>query len=184
MPKIILGFIGPLSSGKGTCCKYIAERYGAKTYRFSSILRDILTRLHLPHTRGNLQNVSLGLRNSLGDDVLAKAIADDVNADTGDVVTIDGIRRLPDIKYIRSLEGFHLVSITADERTRYERLTLRNENVDDEHKTFADFIKDGQQEAEQQIAEIVSRAEFTVDNNETLDELYDQLDKIIKKLGG
>src|SRR3990167_10017934 len=137
MPKMILGFVGSLSSGKGTCCKYLLEHYGAKTYRFSSILRDVLTRLHLPHTRGNLQQVSLGLRSSLGDDVLAKAIADDVNADAATIVAVDGIRRLPDIKYIRALDGFHLVAISAAERLRYERLTLRNANVDDERKTFA-----------------------------------------------
>jgi len=182
IPKIILGFVGPLASGKGTCCKYLAERQGAKTYRFSSILRDILTRLHLPHTRGNLQDVSLGLRNALGDDVLAKAIADDVAADTGDVVTVDGIRRLPDIKHVRMLDGFHLVAIVADERVRYVRLTQRHENADDERKTFADFVKDGQQEAERQISEIVSRAEFTVDNDGPLEELYEQLDKIVHKL--
>lgn len=182
MPNLILGFVGPLSSGKGTCCKYLAEKYGAKSYRFSSILRDVLTRLHLPHSRGNLQDVSLGLRNALGDDVLAKAIADDVKADTGNLATIDGIRRLPDIKYVRKLDGFHLVAVVADERVRYERLILRHENADDEQKTFSDFVKDGQQEAERQIAEIVSRAEFTVDNNGTLEELYQQLDKIVKKL--
>ncbi|MDD5110630.1 MAG: AAA family ATPase [Patescibacteria group bacterium] len=182
MPKLIIGFVGPLSSGKGTCCKYLTEHYSAKTYRFSSILRDILKRLHLPHTRENLQNVSLGIRQTLGDDVLAKAIADDVSADAGELVTIDGIRRLPDIKYIRSLDNFHLVAVTADEQVRYERLTQRHENVDDERKTFADFVKDGKQEAEQQIAEIVNRAEFTVDNNGTLDELYDQLNTIVSKL--
>lgn len=183
MPKLILGFVGPLSCGKGTACKYLAERYGAKTYRFSSILRDILSRLHLAHTRENLQNASLGLRQALGDDVLAKAIADDVTEDTGDFVTIDGIRRLPDIRYVRTLDGFHLVAITADERVRYDRLTQRHENADDEHKTFADFIKDGKQEAEQQIAEIVNRAEYTIDNNGAIEELYEQLDAIVKKLG-
>ena len=182
MSKIILGFVGPMASGKGTCCQYLADRYGARSHRFSTILRDILNRVYLPHTRDNLQQVSSTLRGAFGDDLLARAIAQDVGADTGALVTVDGVRRLPDIKFLRNIEGFFLIGISAEERVRFERITQRNENPDDEHKTFADFAREGQQEAERQIAEVMSSADFTVDNNGDFPALYAQLDAILTKI--
>lgn len=182
MPRLILGFVGPMASGKGTCCKYLADRYGASTYRFSTILRDLLNRLHLEHTRHNLQQISTELRNVFGEDLLAKAIALDVQAAPSDIVAVDGVRRLADIRYLKPLDGFSLVAVNADGRIRYERIRERRENPDDERKTFADFVQEGKQEAERQIAEVVSRANFTVDNNGTMEELHRQLDNIVSKL--
>lgn len=182
MSKVILGFVGPIASGKGTGCRYLAERYSARSYRFSSILRDILSRVYLPHTRDNLQQVSSVLRGAFGDDLLARAIAQDVGADTGELVTVDGVRRRPDIKFLRGIDGFYLIGITADETKRFARITQRNENPDDEQKTFADFVREGQQEAERQITEVMASANFTIDNNGDFTALYQQLDTIISKL--
>lgn len=181
MPKLILGFVGPMAAGKGTCCEYLAERYGARSYRFSSILRDILSRVYIPHTRDNLQQVSSAMRNTFGDDLLARSIAQDVQADAGEIVTVDGVRRLPDIKFLRGIDGFFLIGITADEKIRYDRITQRNENPDDERKSFADFVREGQQEAEQQIAEVMASANFTIDNNSDFTALYRQLDELVVK---
>ncbi len=43
--KIILGFAGEIASGKGTAAKYLVGRHEAATYRFSTMLRDIVERL-------------------------------------------------------------------------------------------------------------------------------------------
>ena len=47
MDKIIFGLVGPLASGKETVKKYLNEKYGGKDCKFSSILRDILSRLNI-----------------------------------------------------------------------------------------------------------------------------------------
>ena len=52
--KIILGFTGLIASGKGTAAKYFNEKYGATTYRFSTMLRDLLNRIHVEHSRDNI----------------------------------------------------------------------------------------------------------------------------------
>jgi dephospho-CoA kinase len=170
-----------MAAGKGACCQYLADRYGARSHRFSAILRDILDRVRLPHTRENLQLASSTLRQAFGDDLMAKAIAQDVAADRGRLATVDGIRRWLDIKHLLPINGFHLIAVTAKERTRFNRLKRRKENPDDAKKTFRDFVRDGNQEAELQISRVVSRAEFKVDNNGTLEELYRQLDRIVNK---
>ncbi len=182
MPRLILGFVGPMVAGKGTACKYLEQQYGAQSFRFSSILRDVLDRLYLPHTRDHLQRISLALRETFDDDILARTIAQDVQASAGELVTVDGVRRLPDIKFLRPMPGFFLIAIAADERTRYERIIQRGENSDDRQKTFADFAREGQQEAERHIAEVAATADCHLDNNGTFEQLHQQLDTMLQKL--
>src|SRR3989338_3819410 len=97
MNKIILGFVGPIASGKGTACQYLRDQHRAPTYRFSTPLRDVLDRLYLPQSRQNMQDLSLALRQTFGDDLLASVIAHDVAADQSPIIAIDGIRRPPDL---------------------------------------------------------------------------------------
>src|SRR5690349_1693613 len=94
--KIILGFVGDLASGKGTAAKYLSQKHNANTYRFSTMLRDILKRVYVPDSRENLQTLSTFLRQSYGQDVMSRVIAEDVARDTNNLVIVEGIRRPSD----------------------------------------------------------------------------------------
>lgn len=181
MAKLILGITGEMVSGKGTVAKYVCDKYGANSYKFSTILRDILDRVHLEHSRENLQNLSEVLRKTYGEDVMAKSITLDVQKDEGDVVVIDGIRRLPDIKFLKELPHFKLVYIDADMEIKHSRLLDRNENTDDANKTFEQFKRDHEGEAESQIRGLREYSQYVIDNNGSLDNLYVQVDKLIKE---
>ncbi len=181
--KIILGFVGDLASGKGTISKYLEEHHQAHTYRFSSILRDLLTRLYIPHNRENLQNISTVLRSLFGQDVLSKVIAEDVKNDTASIIAIDGIRRPTDIAYLKEVPGFHLLYLTADQKIRWQRLVQRNENEGDAAKSLEDFEKDENAEADRLIKELGSTAEFVITNNKSLSEFYDEIEQVLVKLG-
>jgi len=182
MSKIILGFVGPLASGKAVCQKYISTKYESDSFRFSTALRDILSRLYLPISRENLQNLSLDLRNRFGGNILEEVIAQDVQNSDKAVVIIDGIRRLDDIVNLKNLPNFHLISIDAKPETRYKRMKLRNENAGDAEKSYEEFLEDNNREAELQIPEVMASAKFHLDNNGDLDALYLQIDKIIKEI--
>ncbi len=184
MKKIILGFAGPLASGKGTAAKYIVEKYNGGNLRFSTILRDILDRVYLPHSRGNMQTLSTWLRETFGQDVMTKTMAIDASNDENEIVAIDGVRRLGDIKSLVQLPNFYLVSIDADIKTRFERLAKRGENPDDNTKTFEQFAKENEQESEQQIKEVQEKANFQINNNGTVEDLYRQIDDIIAEIRG
>ena len=183
MTKIILGFAGEMASGKGTVAKYFVEHHGAVTYRFSTILRDLAKRLHVPEDRSTLQRISTALRKELGEDLLAKVMFEDAKSETHPLVIIDGVRRLEDVKYLREIPEFKLCYITAPMKTRYERLIVRGENPDDNTKTFEQFEKDHEGEPEREITKLEAFAAEVVDNTGTLPELYSTLDAIIKKYG-
>lgn len=181
MTKLILGLAGEMACGKGTVAKYIGEKYHGGSHRFSTMLRDVLDRLHLEKSRENMQKISQILRDNFGDDLLARVIFEDVKNDQSEIVAIDGIRRMPDIKYLKELSQFKLVYLEADMEKRYERIIKRGENADDNNKSFEQFQKEHQNEAELRIKDLKNYADFVADNNGTIEELYRQIDEIIKE---
>ena len=84
--KIILGLAGEMASGKGTVAKYAAEKYNAKTWRFSTMLRDVLDRLSLEQSRDNMQTLSTILRQNFGEELFARVMAEDVKKDTSEII--------------------------------------------------------------------------------------------------
>lgn len=179
--KLILGFAGEMASGKGTCADYLKKTYGAETFRFSTALFDIAHRVHLKDDRDTLQKISTFLRKEFGEDTLAKVMFEDARNATGDLIIIDGVRRLEDIKYLRELPEFRLVYLSAPMKTRYERMIKRGEKADDATKTYEEFVEDHKRESELEITKLEAFAAEVIDNSVTIPELQTQLGAIIKK---
>jgi len=180
--KIVIGIIGEIGSGKGAAARYFHEKYGSENFRFSTMLRDIMRRLHLPETRENMQTVSTMLRQTFGEDLLARVIFDDVTESSAELIVTEGIRRPSDIDYLSKLAGFHMIYITCDEKKRFDRMHIRNENSDDGTLTWDEFKERLNAETETKIPEIAKQAEFTVDNDGNIDDLHQKLDEIIAKI--
>lgn len=181
MAKLILGITGEMASGKGTIAKHVVEGRGGSSHRFSTILRDILDRVYLEQSRDNLQTLSTILRKSFGEDLMAKSMYHDAEKDEHDVVVVDGVRRMADIIYLRELPHFKLVYVEADMEKRYQRIVKRGENSDDGKKTFAEFQMAHENESELQIKDLRNYADYILNNDETYQDLYRQVDDVIKE---
>lgn len=181
MNKIIFGLVGPLACGKETVKRYLVEKYKARDCRFSTILRDILSRVDLSNSRGNMQKLSTVLRANFGEDLLAKAIAMDATKLDSDIVVIDGVRRPTDIEHLNKLSNFFLIKIDAEPQLRYQRLVARNENEGDDRKTFEQFLEDHKAEADGLIPMVMTMAKYSIDNSGSFEDLYRQIDDILKK---
>ena len=180
--KIIIGLVGQIACGKGAVKKYLAKKYNAKDCKYSTPLRDVINRLTISESRENLQKLSTTLRESFGQDLLAKVIASDASKLDSEIVVIDGIRRMEDMKYLKELPNFYLIQVEVDAKIRYERMIARNENVGDKDKTFEQFIADQNNETEKEIPKVMDFAKISIDNNGTLEELYENTDKVIEDI--
>lgn len=178
MAKLVLGLCGEMGSGKGTFAKYLIENKNANSHRFSTMLRDVLDRLFLDQSRDNMQSLSTILRKTYGEDVLAKVMYEEVVHDPRELIVIDGVRRQSDIVFLKTLPEFKLVYVEASMENRYKRITTRGENTDDSKKTFEEFKQAHENEAETQIRDLKTVANLVVDNNGTLQDLYQQIDQI------
>ena len=81
-----------------------------------------MNRTAIPISRENLQKFSTLLRENFGENILAKAIANDASKLDANIVVIDGVRRFTDIEHLEKLSNFVLVKVDADPKVRYERL--------------------------------------------------------------
>ncbi len=182
MAKMIIGLVGEMASGKDVTKKYLETKYAAKHCKFSTPLRDILIRLRLDISRDNMIDLSTILRERYGQDLLAKVIASDASRLDSDIVVVDGVRRLEDIEHLSTLPHFKLVKVEADSKIRYERMKIRNENVGDAEKTFGEFMEDHERETESTIPEVMEKAEYSLNNDGDLEELYKQIDELVEKI--
>lgn len=182
MPKAIIGLVGPIASGKEVVKKYLENNYNSYSFKISTILRDVLNRLYLPVSRENMQALSTDLRQRFGNDILAKIISNDALNNDKDLVIIDGIRRLDDIVYLKKLPQFRLISIDAKEDIRHKRVQERNENKGDAEKSFQQFLFDNSQEAEKDIPNVMKIANYHLDNNNDLANLYQQIKMVISEI--
>lgn len=182
MPQLILGIVGDIAAGKGILSKYLCEKHQATSYRFSTVLRDVAKRLGKEESRENLQKISQGLREYLGQDILSQALVHDIAHDRNSFIIIEGIRRASDMACLQKLPGFRTVYLTADPEIRWRRLVERNENSGDANKTFEDFTRDEETEVDQNTKIVGREAEFIIVNNGSIEELYDQIEKVLKKL--
>lgn len=178
--KIIIGLVGEIACGKGTVVKYLAEKHGASTHRFSTILRDVMDRLYIEHSRETLQQTSSMLRNTYGENILAKVMDGDTKNDAHEIIVVDGIRRIADIEFLKENPDFKMVFIDVSLEKRYERIVRRNENADDKNKTLEEFKLDAQREAELTIRELRDYADVILDNNGTEEELENKIEDLLK----
>lgn len=177
--KVVFGFVGQMGSGKGTVAKYLEEKYGASTYRFSSIVRDVAKRLYLSENRDTLVKMSEALRAAFGENIFAKVIAEDAAHASNSIIMLDGIRRVSDIDF--ELPNFVLVEVFANMETRLKRIQARGENPDDATLTMEQFTANHERSTEKSIAEIAERATERIDNNGSSEELYKQIDALVEK---
>lgn len=183
MQKIIIGLVGPMASGKEVTKKYLESKYGAKSCKFSTIVRDVLDRVFVEKSRENLSAISTALRGLFGDDLFSRVIAQDTQNLDSNVVVVDGVRRLTDVSHLTALPNFYLISIDADPQVRFKRMVLRNENRGDAEKTFEQFMEEHNLETELQIPEVMKSAKFTIDNTEdSFEALYKKIDEVMGKI--
>ena len=125
--------------------------------------------------------LSTVLRQNFNEDLFAKVITENVKNDPNNIIVVEGIRRMADIKYLMELDNFILTRVVADSKIRYERLIKRTENPGDTKKTYEDFLRDHKLETELQIPEVMKRAVATIDNNDDVNVLYKQIEQLLTK---
>lgn len=180
--KIILGLVGEIASGKDTIAEYLRKKYQSQTISFSQPLRDILDRMYLPQNRENMANLGHDLRQRFGRDIIAKAVGQEIEKSKKSIICLPNVRLKEDITYLKNKPGFFLIHIKAEPKIRYQRLTKRSQNTDDQTKTWAQFQRDAKLPTEIQIRRVARQAKFVIDNNGNYKNLYRQTEDIIKKI--
>jgi dephospho-CoA kinase len=182
-PSRIIGLTGQLGSGKGSVARYLAETYGAAIFKFSTYLSRVLDVMALEQSRDNLIRVSEALRGTFGEDALAHAIARDMTIVHAPMAVVDGLRRPEDLTFLKELPTFLLVAVNATPEIRFSRIRARGEKTDEDNLSWEQFQAHEQRSPELTIPQTMKLAAHTITNNGTEQELRDQIDALMEKIG-
>lgn len=177
---MIIGLVGEKLSGKDTVAKYLIEKYGADHIRYSDTLDEILNLLDLPISRRNEIDLGLSLRSGFGKGVLNGAVKKKVSMSSAKHTIINGIRFSDEMATAEQL-GALIIYITAPIAVRYERYLQRHEKSDDGIQSMNEFEKQETEETERIIAALGAQANHRIDNDDSLEVLYHNIDQIMDK---
>jgi len=173
---MIIGFTGKNGSGKTEAVRFL-QTSGYIAYSLSDMIRNELQKRGAVITRDALIEAGRELREHGGPGVLATLLLKQVHLDKN--YAIDSIRHPEEVRVLRSLRGFYLFNIEADQKIRFERCVARAREA--ESTTFADFVADENRElasqnpAGQQLLATAELADVTIVNESSLENFHEQL---------
>lgn len=179
--KTIIGIIGEKGSGKDTVANIFTTDHNAIVIGGGDLLSELLTLLHLPTSRENLQKLVATLRKTFGENVIQDALLKNTMQESNEIIVINGLRKPSELKQLQSL-GASIIYVTAPLETRLERTNTRQQKADDSAQELAQFKNEEQHSAERDISSLVKSADFTINNNGSLTELQEQVAIIAEKI--
>ena len=186
-PEIVLGFVSQLCAGKDTALAYFQNKHGFYSSSLSDRIREELVRQGKEITRDSLQRVAGEMREKFGPMVLAERTWADVLNHNSKKAIVGSLRGTEEVEFFRKqTPSFHLIFIDADEKIRFERMVARSKATGRKDPvTWEEF--NGMMQREQygdgrNIPATIKMADFTVENNGTLEEFEKKLDELLKQL--
>ncbi|MBU1082886.1 AAA family ATPase [Patescibacteria group bacterium] len=185
---MIIGITGTNGSGKDTLAKILVRRLNYPHFSLSDELREICHEKNILPSRENLTNLGNELRQEFGSDYLSLRIL----GKTKDNFIVTSIRNPKEIEPFKEIGKFVLISLTAPIETRYQRIVENKhrsgEKIGESKTSFTDFNAQENREMKgesfsQQLGQLMAIADINISNEGTIEELDNEVDKLIIKLG-
>ncbi|MBD3313489.1 AAA family ATPase, partial [Candidatus Woesearchaeota archaeon] len=184
--SMIIGITGTIGSGKDTVLDYLVNM-GFARFSFSTLIREYAKEKGFAMDRQSLEDAGDALRNEHGNDpIFARKIIAEIDMKGIDKSAVGGIRQPWEIEEFRKHGDFYLIAVDADQRKRFERTSRRGGATDavnfEQFKKFDEKEYNGEGSRHQQIKKTMELADFTITNNASYDDLYQQIDDILEKI--
>jgi dephospho-CoA kinase len=178
--KNIIGVIGTIGSGKDVVAEYISEKLKIPHYQISSPIKEIALSRGYTIDRPTLIRLGTELAKEKGEDYLAVFLLNKIET-TG---IISGMRQLKQIDYLKNNSNLTLLSVDSHPKVRFDRAKSRGKLG--EAITLEEFIQLEKEENSapnvQRLFECMAHADYKIDNDSTLEDLYQQVDTILSKI--
>jgi len=173
----LIGLTGTNGSGKGEVAAFFQQR-GYAYSSLSDLIRDELEKEGKPTTRNSLIQKGNQMRERDGADVLARLVLRNIKGNT----VVDSIRNPHEVEYLRTHNDFILLAIDAPVEIRFERAKKRGR--EESVSSLQEFIAKEAEEMTnrqtgQQLKNCIQLADFKIQNDSTLENLYEKLEKFV-----
>lgn len=175
---MIIGVIGRISSGKDLVSRYLKQKYGFGIIHMGNIVRELTKKEKLPLTRENLRETQEKYHKKYGDDYVINIAMK--KAKKFKNANITGIRTPTQARVPKKI-GAKIILVKTKPKIRFERAKKRKRAGFS--KTFEDFQHQESKETKFfSLKKTFSYADYIINNNGTKKQLFEQIDKIMKKI--
>lgn len=173
-----------IAAWKWVVVDYLKDK-GFEYFTVSQMVREEASKRWVEITRYNLQTIWNEIRKEFWIWEWMKRIV--TRMDLNKNYIVDGIRNPWEIDELRKIKDFYLISIDADQKTRFERVLSRAKESDP--KTWEKFLEIddrdfwvGEPIDWQQVWNCMSLADFHIENNWNLQEYIKNIDKFFNSI--
>jgi dCMP deaminase len=180
---MILGVSGLNGAGKGELVAFLEAR-SFYPLSLSDVIRDELRARGLEESRERMIETGTAIREADGPGELAERLAAKLVPEHNYV--IDSIRHPAEVEVLRAnTDRFRLIWVEADEQTRLARIRARRRDGDpttlDELRALESRELGSSDPAAQQLLAVRELADSTVENDGTLEQLHESVQRIIER---
>lgn len=178
---IIIGITGTSGAGKGTVVDYLINKKRFSHYSVSGYLKEELQKQNKKVDRTNMQDIANEIRKKFGSDYITSMLFKKAKSKNENAI-IESIRNPQEADFIKSQNG-KLIAVIADQKIRFDRIKSRSSDKD--NVSFKEFKKQEEREMKstdpnaQNLPKCIEMADFIINNNTSLEKLYEQIEKIV-----
>lgn len=150
-------------------------------YSVRQFLIKEIEKRKLTVNRDTMRKIANELRTTFGPSYIVEQLYLQAEK-TGKDAIIESIRAVGEVKALKKYPNFFLLAIDADQKRRYERAISRGSETD--HITREQFQAQEQaemnnsDESKQNLSQCIQLADLVIQNNGTIEQLYEQLKQI------
>jgi dephospho-CoA kinase len=177
----VIGAIGQNGSGKDEVLKYLRAKHNVPFLSTGDAVREIAAKEGVEQTRENLGKISDSYFREFGKGCFVRLLADKIRQNGWEIAGISGIRSLDDVSILKGIfdKDFILIHVyISDPHVRYSRMTRRGADRDP-HSYDAFLRQDKAEEELFSLKEAEHRADYSISNDGTLDDLHREIDRLI-----
>ena len=183
----IIGITGTLGAGKGTIVEYLTHHHHFQHFSVRAYLSAIIKAKGLEVNRDTLVGTANELREANTPSFIAEELYREAK-ECGKDCIIESIRTVGEVNALHSKGNFHLFAVDADQKLRYSRILERASETD--KISLETFIGNELREMsntdpnKQNLSACMQMADYKFINNDGFDELYRQIDEVLKQIAG
>jgi len=174
----VLAICGLPGSGKSTAIDAI--RNLGSVIIMGDIIRNEAKKRKLEPTSENLGKIAKELRLKYGSNIIAEKCVDLINKQHNNIIFIDGLRSMAEVKVFRKHWKFPIIAIVLEEKRRFKRLFERARS--DDPKSIDDLKDRDKREIEFGLEEVLNNADYTIKNDSTKEDLKERIRKLVLDL--